>query len=114
MLRFFTLLLVCQLIGEAAVVLLQMPLPGPVVGMAILFTGLLVHGKIPTELEGMAGGLLANLSLLFVPAGVGIMLHADRVGAEFLPIAASLVVSTLITIVVTGWIMQKMTAAEDQ
>ena len=108
MLSLFILLLVCQLVGEVIVAASGVPLPGPVVGMALLFIGLLVQGEIPAALERMAGGLLSNLSLLFIPAGVGVMLHAELVGAEFLPIIISLVVSTLITIVVTGWVMQKL------
>ena len=108
MLNFFILLLICQLIGEIIVVSSGIPLPGPVVGMVLLFIGLLLRGTVPAPLEKMADGLLSNLSLLFVPAGVGVMVHANRVGAEFLPIAVSLFLSTFATILVTAWIMQKL------
>ena len=40
----FTILLVCQLAGEVIARLLQLPLPGPVLGMVILFVGLVVRG----------------------------------------------------------------------
>lgn len=106
MLVFFIILLGCQLLGEVIVIAAGLPLPGPVVGMALLFAGLLVKGRIPAGLDRMADGLLSHLSLLFVPAGVGVMLHAQLIGAELLPIAASIVISTMITIVVTAWIMQ--------
>lgn len=108
MLTLFILLLVCQLIGEILVVAAGLPLPGPVIGMLLLFIALLVRGGIPEGLEKMAGGLLSNLSLLFVPAGVGVMLHAELLGREVLPIALSLVLSTLITLIVTGWVMQRL------
>lgn len=108
MLSFFIVLLLCQLAGEVIVVTTGIPLPGPVVGMTILFVGLVLRGGVPVALETTAQGLLSNLSLLFVPAGVGVMLHADLVGAEWLPITASLVISTLATILVTGWLMQKI------
>ena len=108
MLNFLIVLLVCQLTGEVIVLATGIPLPGPVIGMALLFVGLLLRGEVPRALEQMADGLLSNLSLLFVPAGVGVMLHAELVGEELLPIAVSLVVSTLITIVVTAWVMQKL------
>jgi len=114
MVSFFALLLVCQLAGEVFVVATGVPLPGPVVGMVILFIGLSLRGEIPTRLERLGQGLLSNLSLLFVPAGVGVMIHAELVGAEIIPIAVSLLLSTLLTIVVTGWIMQKLTAGSDQ
>jgi holin-like protein len=114
MVSFFALLLVCQLAGEVFVVATGVPLPGPVVGMVILFVGLLLRGEIPMRLERLGQGLLSNLSLLFVPAGVGVMIHAELVGSEIIPIAVSLLLSTLLTIVVTGWIMQKLSAGSEQ
>ena len=100
------MLLVCQLVGEVIVAVTGIPVPGPVIGMAILFCGLLVRGSIPEELAATAETLLSHLSLLFVPAGVGVMLHVELIGAELLPIAASLIVSTLLTIVVTALVMR--------
>lgn len=108
MLNFFILLLVCQLAGEITVVATGVPLPGPVVGMVMLFIGLLLKGDIPKGLGKMSDGLLSNLSLLFVPAGVGVIAHAQLIGAEFLPIAISLFLSTFATILVTGWVMQRL------
>ena len=106
MLGFFIILLICQLLGEVLVIASGLPLPGPVVGMVLLFVGLVLRGGIPNGLDRMADGLLSHLSLLFVPAGVGVMLHAELIGAELLPIAGSVIISTMITIVVTAWIMQ--------
>ncbi len=108
MIGFLIVLLLCQLAGEVIVVASGVPLPGPVIGMAILFAGLVIKGGASPAMDELAGGLLSNLSLLFVPAGVGVMLHAELLGEELLPIALSLVVSTLVTLVVTGWIMQKL------
>ncbi len=106
MLAFFIILLSCQLVGEVLVIATGLPLPGPVIGMALLFVGLVVRGGIPPGLDRMGDNLLSHLSLLFVPAGVGVMLHAELIGSELLPIAGSVIVSTMLTIVVTAWIMQ--------
>jgi holin-like protein len=76
---------------------LGLPLPGPVLGMLLLFLTLLLRRGPGTGLENVSGGLLAHLSLLFVPAGVGLMVHWDRLVAEWLPIAAALLLSTLLT-----------------
>ena len=105
MLEALTTILACQLVGELIVVGTGLPLPGPVVGMALLFVGLLVRGGIPESLGRVAGSLLDNLSLLFVPAGVGVMTHLSVLESEWMPISASLVVSTLLTIAVTGLVM---------
>jgi putative effector of murein hydrolase LrgA (UPF0299 family) len=106
MLGFFALLLVCQLAGEVAVVATGIPVPGPVVGMAILFIGLMIRGRIPRALGETADALLSHLSLLFVPAGVGVMLHAKLIGAEVVPITVSLIASTVLTIAVTAVVMR--------
>ena len=106
MLGYLTLLLICQLLGEVIQLATGLPLPGPVIGMAILLVGLIIRGGIPDDLEATAGGLLQHLSLLFVPAGVGVMLYLGQIGDELLPIAAALVVSAVVTLVVTALVMQ--------
>ncbi len=112
MLESIALLLLCQLLGELIVVALQWPIPGPVVGMLILFCGLIIRGNIPEPLAQTANGLLGQLSLLFVPAGVGVMTHLTLLGNQWLPLSLSLVISTLLTIAVTGLIMQRLTGKE--
>lgn len=111
MLAALTILLVYQLVGEILVVTLALPVPGPVVGMALLFASLVLRGEAPTDLRDTANGLLRHLSLLFVPAGVGVMAHLHRLANEWLPIAASLVLSTLLTIAVTALVMRALLAA---
>jgi holin-like protein len=106
MLNALTLILCCQLAGELLVGAAALPIPGPVCGMALMFAGLLIRGGIPDEIANLADVLLGNLSLLFVPAGVGVMLHLKLMEAEILPISIALIGSTLITITVTALLMQ--------
>jgi len=108
MLGAFTVLLVYQLTGEVLVLFTGLPVPGPVVGMLLLFLTLVVRGAAPAWLRDTCQGLLQHLSLLFVPAGVGVMLHFKRLGAEWLPIAVALVASTVITIGVTALVMKAL------
>jgi holin-like protein len=117
MLGAITLLLVCQLTGEAITMAAGLPVPGPVVGMALLFAGLLIRRRlrgsdtepdIPKELEQTATGLLTHLSLLFVPAGVGVMLYLPLIAEEWLAISVALVASTLLTIALTALIMARL------
>jgi holin-like protein len=102
MLFFLTLILVCQLFGEFFVVWTGLPVPGPVIGMMLLFCGLVIRGGLPEGLAQVGDTLLRHLSLLFVPAGVGVMLHAGLIGEEWLAISVALVASTLLTIAVTA------------
>jgi len=108
------LLLTCQLAGEVIVRLCHLPVPGPVIGMGLLFAGLALRGSIPAALDDTAGKLLSHLSLLFVPAGVGIMRHLDLIMANWLAIAAALIGSTAATIAVTGLLMQWLAGKERQ
>ena len=102
MLRTLATLLVFQCIGEGLVFVSRLPVPGPVVGMALLLVWLALR---PAELEALkpaALELLRHLSLLFVPAGVGVMLHLDRIGREAVAITVALAASTALAIVATA------------
>ena len=106
MLGALTLLLVYQLVGEVVARMFALPIPGPVIGMALLFLTLVLRGGPDESLRTTAGTLLQHLSLLFVPAGTGVMLHLGRVADEWLPLAAALVVSTAATLAVTALTMR--------
>ena len=106
-LRSFGILLLAQLAGEALHRALRLPLPGPVLGMALLALVLLLRKRAPDEaLVKTSNGLLRWLGLLFVPAGAGVVANLGLLRAAWLPIAVALVVSTLLTIAVTALVMQ--------
>lgn len=100
-----TILLAYQLVGEITSRLLQLSVPGPVIGMILLFLTLLLRGSLEKTLDSATTALLSHLSLLFVPAGVGVVVHLDLIGDEWLPISIALVLSTLITLAATALIM---------
>ncbi len=99
-------LLGLQLIGEVAVQISGLPIPGPVVGMVLLFGILRWRESLPEALRTTAETLLSHLSLLFIPAGVGVIQHGALLADEWLALLAAMVVSTLITVAVTAWVMQ--------
>ena len=106
MLSALTQLLIFQLAGEVLARGLGLPVPGPVLGMLLLFVALLVRGGPGDSLQGTSQTLLQHLSLLFVPAGTGIMVHLHRVADEWLPLLLSLLISTVATLVVTALVMK--------
>ena len=75
MLSALTQLLIFQLAGEVTARGFNLPVPGPVLGMLFLFIALMIKGGPGKELQGTSQTLLQHLSLLFVPAGTGVMLH---------------------------------------
>lgn len=103
------ILLGCQLAGELIVVALGMPVPGPVMGMLLLVAGLLVlRLKVPDALRRVSENLLGHLALLFVPAGVGLMSHFELLAREWLVLIVTLILSTAITMAVTGWVLSRL------
>ena len=99
-------LLGLQLLGEVAVQISGIPVPGPVVGMVLLFLILSGRNVLPDALRTTTETLLGHLSLLFIPAGVGIIQHGARLADEWLALLAALLLSTLITIAVTALVMR--------
>jgi holin-like protein len=116
-----TLLLSCQLIGEVVARGLKIPVPGPVLGLVLLFLLLLLRKAMrpqaadigETPLGRTTRGLLAHLSILFVPAGVGIVGHAAAVSEHGLPLVAALIGSTALALVVTALVFNALSDRED-
>jgi holin-like protein len=113
MIRALALLLVCQLIGEVLTRALGLPVPGPVIGLALLAVGAVIYARITgaeasaiekTDLGTTASALLGSLGLLFVPAGVGIVQQLPLIGSYALAIFVALLVSTVLTLLVTVYV----------
>lgn len=98
-------LLVFQLLGEALTFAFALPIPGPVIGLALFFLFLSLRGGPAQEMRQAAQSLLQHLSLLFVPAGVGIVLYLDRLRDEWLALSAALVLSTVLALLATAGVM---------
>ncbi|MDB5800270.1 MAG: LrgA family protein [Rhodocyclales bacterium] len=89
-------------IGELLVNLLGVSLPGPVAGMLLLLGVSLLRQRVAPSVAQASHGLLAHLSLLFVPAGVGIMSQAALLAEHGFGMLATLVLSTAVTVAITG------------
>lgn len=105
----FMVLLLAQFAGEVLHRVVHVPLPGPVIGMALLAAALLLRkGEPSAGLVQTSDGLLRWMGLLFVPAGVGIFANLGVLYTSFVPVVVSLVVSSLLTFAVTAWVMQAL------
>ncbi len=96
----FTLLLLYQVAGEVIARLFALDLPGPVLGLMLLWPSLQVQW-IREQVGAVAGFLLSNLSLLFIPVGVGVILHLDLLSTIWWQIALALLVSTILGLIAT-------------
>ena len=103
-------ILLCQLAGEIFVRGLGLPIPGPVIGLVLLFMALIARDHVPMlargplakdEVEGTSKGMLQYLSLLFVPAGVGVVQQLGLIKQHGIAIFVILALSAFITLSVT-------------
>ncbi len=110
MIASLSLILLCQLAGEALVRGIGAPMPGPVIGLMILLVLLLLRDRFavlargPLQgggVESTSRGLLANLSLLFVPAGVGVVQKLDLIVDHGIAFLGVLAISVMVTLLVT-------------
>lgn len=100
MIAALALILLFQLGGEATAQALALPLPGPVLGMMALVAGLALSPRLRATVTPVADGILAHLSLLFVPAGVGLVAQLDVIRSAGPALLLALVVSSLAAIAV--------------
>lgn len=104
-----------QLAGEAIQKYFDLAIPGPVLGLVLmLFMLLLTHRNLNpavthfrTKMINSAEQLLGYLSLLFVPIGVGVIMHLQRLEAQWLQIIAIIVIGTIGTMIFTAFIFLK-------
>lgn len=100
-------LLGCQLVGEVLVRLLDLPVPGPVIGMVVLLVLLAWRRPAPeAPVLRAADGLLAHLQLLFIPAGVGVVAYLAVLRQDAVPIVVAMLGSWLAGLVVVGGLLQ--------
>jgi putative effector of murein hydrolase LrgA (UPF0299 family) len=111
------ILLIFQCLGEGFAHFLGVTVPGPVIGMLLLLVSLLCYPRLADVIEKTSWGILQHLSLLFVPAGVGVMAAASQLQGDYRAILLALVVSTVLAIavgaLVTNWAMKRMRRSHD-
>ncbi|MEX3933755.1 CidA/LrgA family protein [Paraburkholderia phymatum] len=98
----FATLIAFQGIGELLARILRVPVPGPVIGMVLLTAVLATAPSVGHRLEKPALGLLNHLSLLFIPAGVGVVGLSGALNGQLIAILLAIVVSTALSVAVTG------------
>jgi putative effector of murein hydrolase LrgA (UPF0299 family) len=103
-----------QGLGELVSHFLLTLIPGPVVGLVLLLGWFTVRKGIAPEVDTVATALVQNLGLLFVPAAVGVVMFWPQLRAHAGAIAAALVVSAVLTIAVSAWVLKIASKQRDQ
>ncbi len=106
MLQALAALLLFQLLGELIVRWTGLPLPGALAGMGLLFGTLILKGRVPEPLERATSRLFRHMMLMFIPLVAGVVVHYERVSAEWLPFVLACIGGAAITIAVTALTLQ--------
>ena len=116
MLNSIFVILFFQLVGEFIQKFLELSVPGPVIGLFLLLIILLMskknYYKIPINFQinliNSAENLLNYLPLLFIPVGVGVVMHLSLLEDNLVPVMLVIIIGTLLTLAVTAFVMDKL------
>ena len=115
MLKSLFIIFFYQLLGEAIQKIFEINIPGPVIGLILLllsfiiFSKKLTHSKkIIKEISVTSNQIINYLSLLFVPIGVGVVMHINYLGDNLFKIFSIIIIATLATLVFTAFVMEKI------
>ncbi|MFC0274044.1 CidA/LrgA family protein [Metabacillus herbersteinensis] len=103
--QFFTILFI-YLVGNSLVILLDLPIPGSIIGMVLLFIALLMGVCKLRWVEAVAQLHIKHITLLFIPFAVGVLHYTSSFQMEGLKLAAILVTSSLVVLLVTAYIAE--------
>lgn len=99
------ILLVCQCAGEAIKSYFGLSLPGPAIGMFILFIGLVLYQDVPEAVAKSSRSLIPLLGLMFLPAAAGLFFLGSQYSDQWLAIIAAVVVGSLLSLIFNGLLM---------
>lgn len=116
MLKGIFLIFLFQLTGEVIQKLLELSVPGPVIGLVLLLISLLLTRssrrsfkvRLEMNLSQAAEQLLAHLPLLFVPIGVGVVMHISFLESSLLKVLAVIFIGTVLTVGFTALLIEKI------
>lgn len=92
------ILLLFQYLGETIKHYLGIKLPGPVIGMFLLFLALCIYRGVPASINKASQKLIPLLSLMFMPAAAGIFFLGDRFASQWPAIIIATIVGSLLSL----------------
>ena len=108
----FVLLCGYFIAGKFIVFWTSFPLPAALIGLLLLFATFMLLGKVPASIQSASQALLAHMSILFVPSTLAILILHEQLADHVTVIVTALIVSTLLSLAVTGWLAQRLMVNE--
>jgi holin-like protein len=112
MLRGLVQIFIFQGLGEIIAKVLNLPVPGPVIGLVLLLLTLLARGRIDPDLDMVASAFSNHLGLLFIPAAVGVMMFLPQLAEHGLVIALILIASVALSVAATAGVLRLISPRE--
>lgn len=97
-----SLLFLYSIVGEGVRLFFQLPVPGSIIGILLLFLSFQSKLLKPSAIEDTANFLLNHLTILFVPAGVGLMQYYGAIKYTWPILLGTVVVCSLLSLVAVG------------
>ena len=108
------ILLIFQCIGEFIIYITNWPIPGPVIGILLMLMFLLITKRLPGQLEAASNTLIRYLSLLFLPASVGIFFLGEAFDSQWPAVIGVIVVSTLAALIFVTFLLRILLRGRQQ
>ena len=100
------IILVAYFLGTIIQLFLNLPIPGTVLGLILLFLAL-SFGIVKTEMiEDICEVLISHMSFLFIPAGVGLMTSFDMLKGKVMAFSIIIIISTFVVWIVTAYVVK--------
>jgi holin-like protein len=115
MLKNIFIIFLYQLVGESIQKYFLLNIPGPVIGLILLLITFIFLGKkskdivrLKKEISETANQIINYLSLLFVPIGVGVVMHISYLEKNLINVLIVIIIGTVLTIGFTAYLMEKI------
>nr|WP_295682837.1 CidA/LrgA family protein [uncultured Lachnoclostridium sp.] len=112
--RQFGIILAVTFIGEVLKLCIHLPIPASIYGLVIML-GLMMTKIVPVKSVKDAGSFLIEImSLMFIPAGVGLMISWNEISDIWLPLVLIIIITTVVVMVVTGRVTQRVISQDNK
>ncbi len=108
------ILLLFQCAGEALKAYFSIPLPGPVLGMFLLFFCLCCYRSVPIVVAKASHTLIPFLALMFLPAATGLFFLGTKFNHQWPAVFGAVILGSLLSLIFNGMVMKWLCKTNNQ
>ncbi|AAK78590.1 holin-like protein [Clostridium acetobutylicum] len=99
------IILSAYFLGVIIQLVFNLPIPGTVLGLILLFLALYTKIIKVEMIEDICDVLISHMSFFFVPAGVGLMTSFGILKGKWLKLMTIVIISTILVWIVTAYVV---------